>query len=86
MDLVDFSSDVFHNIVKDFMSFADNLNFENVVPLPLSALQGDNAVERSRKTSWYTGPTLMGFLETVEVNEQQKHQTFQVSRSMGKPT
>jgi bifunctional enzyme CysN/CysC len=76
MDLVDFSSDVFHNIVKDFMSFADNLNFETIVPLPLSALQGDNVVERSRKTSWYTGPTLMGFLETVEVNEQQNTKPF----------
>lgn len=67
MDLVDFAEERFRNIVNDFNSFAESLGFSSITPIPLSALLGDNVIQRSSQTSWYTGPTLMGFLETVEI-------------------
>ena len=67
MDLVDFDAGVFDKIVEDYQQFATNLSFESITPIPVSALLGDNVVERSAKTSWYQGPTLLGYLETVEI-------------------
>ncbi|XOV86640.1 MAG: sulfate adenylyltransferase subunit CysN [Pseudomonadota bacterium] len=67
MDLVKFSREVFDEITAAYAEFADKLAFDSVTAIPLSALQGDNVIERSPHTTWYTGPTLLGFLETVEV-------------------
>jgi bifunctional enzyme CysN/CysC len=66
MDLVDFSRAAFDAIVEDYRDFATVLNFESITPIPLSALKGDNVIRRSVNTGWYSGPTLMGYLETVE--------------------
>ncbi len=71
MDLVDFDREVFDSISATYAEFADRLNFETVTPIPLSALRGDNVIERSQRTPWYSGPTLLGFLETVEVRQAQ---------------
>ncbi|MBL4720891.1 MAG: sulfate adenylyltransferase subunit CysN, partial [Alphaproteobacteria bacterium] len=66
MDLVEFDQEIFNQIVEDYQKFAESLNFESITPIPLSALKGDNVIQRSANTSWYNGPTLMGYLETVE--------------------
>jgi len=66
MDLVDYDQEQFESIVADYRTFADELRFETVTPIPMSALRGANVVERSAETHWYQGPTLLGYLETVE--------------------
>jgi bifunctional enzyme CysN/CysC len=68
MDLVDYDQTVYDGIVEDYRAFAERLEFEHITPIPLSALNGDNVIERSVNTHWYTGPTLLGFLETVDVH------------------
>ncbi len=67
MDLVNYSKDVFDRILGDYTSFAAALNIDKIVPIPMSALAGDNVTERSGNTPWYRGPTLMHYLETVDV-------------------
>ncbi len=66
MDLVDFSEAVFDRIVSDFSAAADQLGVEHFTPIPVAALSGDNVVERSERTDWYSGPALLEFLETVK--------------------
>ncbi len=78
MDLVDFSEEVFTKIQTEFDAFAENLNFDKVTAIPLSALQGDNVTEPSYHTSWYDGPTLMHFLESVEVDDETLNQPFRM--------
>jgi bifunctional enzyme CysN/CysC len=68
MDLVDYSQKTFEQIKEAFESFATTLGFESITPIPISALKGDNITERSASTTWYRGTTLMGYLDTVEVN------------------
>jgi bifunctional enzyme CysN/CysC len=67
MDMVNYSRDVFDRILGDYTAFAAQLKIEKIVPIPISALMGDNITERSGNTPWYAGPTLMGHLETVEI-------------------
>lgn len=67
MDLVDFSQDVYNNIVIDYADVAKQLNLEAITYIPISALQGDNIVERSTMMDWYEGPSLLNFLEEVEI-------------------
>ncbi|NKB98521.1 MAG: sulfate adenylyltransferase subunit CysN [Pseudomonadales bacterium] len=68
MDLVDYSETRYNEIVTDYQEFAKALKFKNITAIPLSALKGDNVIERSAHTHWYSGPTLLGFLETVDVS------------------
>ena len=67
MDLVNYSHEVFDRILGAYTEFSSQLNIEKIVPIPISALAGDNITERSGNTPWYHGPTLMGHLENVEV-------------------
>ncbi len=67
MDLVDFSEEVFARIKADYNTFAKSLGLSDVYFVPMSALEGDNVVNRSEHTPWYTGETLMGILETVQI-------------------
>src|SRR6187399_3711407 len=67
MDLVDFSEEVYEKIHKEFTQFATKLNIPDLTVIPISALQGDNVVNRSEKMSWYAGPTLTHHLEHVHV-------------------
>jgi len=69
MDLVDFSEDVYSNIVVEYSRVAVQLNLGNVKYIPISALLGDNIVDKSEKMGWYEGQTLLDFLENVVVNE-----------------
>ena len=69
MDLVDYSQKVFDRINEDYRAFAAQIGLTDITSIPLSGLKGDNMLVASDKTPWYHGPTLMGFLETCEVDE-----------------
>ncbi|WP_372791955.1 EF-Tu/IF-2/RF-3 family GTPase, partial [Paraconexibacter sp.] len=70
MDLVDWQEDVFDGIVRDFLSLAGRLRgVRDTTFIPISALHGDNVVDRSANTDWYSGPALLEFLETVPLGE-----------------
>jgi sulfate adenylyltransferase subunit 1 len=68
MDLVDYREDVFLDVERDFLQLADQLGIAHVQCVPISALEGDNVVERSERTLWYQGPTLLEHLETVPLS------------------
>ena len=76
MDLVGYSQTVFQEICDDYQSLEAQLNFKSVSFIPLSALQGDNVIERSQHMGWYQGPTLLGFLETVAIRERLHNHSF----------
>lgn len=78
MDLVEYDQAVFNDIVEDYQRFCEKLAFESVTPVPLSATVGDNVIARSPNTGWYSGPTLLGYLETVEVRESQLQHGFRM--------
>src|SRR4030095_7994161 len=69
MDLVGYARDVFDTILADYRDFAGRIGLTDITAIPLSALKGDNILERSAQTPWYDGPTLMGYLESVEVED-----------------
>ena len=69
MDLVDYDREVFQRIERDYREFATQLRLPTLTFIPISAVKGDNIVERSAATAWYEGPTLMGLLDEVEVDE-----------------
>jgi sulfate adenylyltransferase subunit 1 len=66
MDLVEFAEDVFDAIVTDFAAAADSLKLSGFTPIPVAALIGDNVVDRSTRMDWYTGPSLLEYLEEVK--------------------
>jgi bifunctional enzyme CysN/CysC len=68
MDLVGYDEEVFDRIVTDFTAFAQRLDIRDITPIPLSALHGDNVVERSEAMGWYGGLPLLEHLETVEIS------------------
>lgn len=69
MDLVDYSEKVFNQINDEYREFAKQIGLNDITSIPLSGLKGDNMLAASEKTPWYHGPTLMGFLETCEIDE-----------------
>jgi bifunctional enzyme CysN/CysC len=69
MDLVDYSQKVFERIAEEYREFARQIGLDDITAIPLSGLKGDNMLVASDKTPWYHGPTLMGFLETCEVDD-----------------
>jgi sulfate adenylyltransferase large subunit len=78
MDLINFNAERFSEIVHDYRQFAASLGFASITAIPLSALNGDNMIEASANTPWYTGPTLMEYLETVELEADNRHQPFRL--------
>ena len=76
MDLVDFSEDRFNEIVSDYMKFVAPLGIPDVNCIPLSALDGDNVVEKSDRTPWYKGISLLDFLETVHIDNDHNLSDF----------
>jgi bifunctional enzyme CysN/CysC len=78
MDLVNYNKDVFDRILGDYTAFASQLAIERVVPIPMSALAGDNITEPSGNTPWYRGPTLMQHLETVDVSKASREAPFRL--------
>ncbi len=68
MDLVDFDQAVFNKIREEYQQLISQLDIQDVSYFPLSALEGDNVVEKSKRTPWYDGPALLDFLETVPIH------------------
>ena len=67
MDLVDYCKDVYHKIVEEYKLVAAQLNLDNVAYIPISALKGDNIVEKSAHITWYEGVSLLNYLEEVKI-------------------
>jgi bifunctional enzyme CysN/CysC len=68
LDLVNYSKEIYDKIVQDYTIFAENaLEIEEITSIPISALLGDNIISKSDNTKWYNGPTIMDYLETVEI-------------------
>ncbi len=76
MDLVDFDKAVFDRIVADYKAFVAPLGIPDITCIPLSALDGDNVVEKSARTTWYDGPALLDFLETVPIDKDRNYDDF----------
>lgn len=70
MDLVNFSEEVFNNIVAQYQIIQAQLNLSNVIFIPISALSGENIVTRSEKMAWYKGESLLELLENVEIQNE----------------
>lgn len=74
MDLVDYSQERFDEIVKEYESFASRLgNIVDIEPIPISALNGDNVVDKSKNMDWYQGPTFLYHLENVYIGGEENH-------------
>src|SRR5712691_3845186 len=76
LDLVGFERAVFDRIAEDYAHFAADLGFATLAMIPLSARYGDNLTERSARTPWYEGPSLLDYLESVEVSDMPGDQPF----------
>ena len=70
MDLVDYSEKTFNDIVDAYRDFAARIGLESPTFIPLSAFKGDNITDPSAAMPWYHGTTLMGYLETVEIDDE----------------
>lgn len=73
MDLVNFSQDVYNNIVLDYREVATSLGLKDVKFIPISALRGDNIVDKSDSMSWYEEESLLQYLEDIEVSNDINH-------------
>ena len=78
MDLVDYSRQIHGNIERDYREFAARIGIDDVTCIPISAVYGDNVVERSAKMPWYEGPTFMHHLETVPVGDDLAARPFRL--------
>jgi bifunctional enzyme CysN/CysC len=78
MDLVDYSETTFYEIEQEYKAFAAELGFEEICCIPISALEGDNIISLSERTSWYQGPTLMHYLENVEIDDNALSKPFRM--------
>jgi bifunctional enzyme CysN/CysC len=78
MDLMAFSEELYNAIVHEYRAFAAQIGLEDITPIPLSALRGDNMLERSARTPWYRGPTLMEYLERVEIEDDLQSKPFRL--------
>jgi sulfate adenylyltransferase subunit 1 len=76
MDLVDYNQDIYNRIVKAYGEFAESLGLKDITPIPLSALSGENVVEKSEKLGWYQGPTLIELLESLSVYDESHDAPF----------
>ena len=76
MDLVGYAQDIYDQIVRDYTLFTQKLNVQDVTYIPVSALRGDNVVDKSGNMPWYDGPTLLHHLENVNVGASQNNVDF----------
>ena len=76
MDLEGFSEEVYNHIKSDYLNFSEKLGMTDVQFVPMSALEGDNVVNRSERCDWYTGPTLMEILENAPVMAERNFEDF----------
>lgn len=73
MDLVEYSQDVFNNIVINYAEVASQLGLKDITYIPISALNGDNIVDKSERITWYDGKSLLEFLEEIEIDNDINH-------------
>ena len=85
MDLVDYSEDVFRQIETDYERMARMLHIQNITFIPISAKDGDNVVNRSAHTPWYSGVPLLEFLETIPVSKSASNVETDVQRAFRFP-
>ena len=85
LDLVDYSHEVFDQIEADYRAFAAEIGLDDIQCIPMSALRGDNITEPSENTPWYDGPTLIGHLETIEIDDEQHRGPFRMPGAVGEP-
>ncbi len=79
MDLVDYDQSTFDSIVQDYTTFAKEIGITDFVAIPISGFKGDNITGPSENTTWYSGPSLMNHLETVELNQNaDQEQSFRM--------
>ncbi|KIH75935.1 bifunctional enzyme CysN/CysC [Geoalkalibacter ferrihydriticus] len=78
MDLVDYSEERFNEILRDYRNFSASLGFEEIRPIPISALNGDNVITPSAATPWYQGPQLLEYLENVQVADNAQGKPFRM--------
>ncbi|MGX6509280.1 sulfate adenylyltransferase subunit CysN [Rhodococcus sp. SJ-2] len=78
LDLVDYSQDVFERLESEYRVFAKELGLADPVCIPISALRGDNIIEQSPNTQWYKGPTLIEYLESVEIADEVRASPFRL--------
>ena len=76
MDLVDFSEEIFNSIKDEYLQLTNQLGIDDVTCFPLSAKDGDNVVEKSERTPWFEGCSLLEFLETVPIDRDRNMQDF----------
>jgi len=76
MDLVDFSEDIFNKIKDEYLELTNQLGIDDVTCFPISAKLGDNVVEKSERTPWYKGLSLLEFLETVPIHRDRNMENF----------
>ncbi len=76
MDLVEYSEDTFEKIKGDIDGFSSKLSVKDIRYVPISALNGDNVVDRSSKMDWYQGPTLLHLLENIHISSDINHDDF----------
>jgi sulfate adenylyltransferase large subunit len=76
MDLVDYSEQRFDEIRRDFLSFAHALGFTEILPVPVSALEGENVARRGASMPWFSGPCLLEYLETAPVAAAEDRKPF----------
>lgn len=76
IDLIGFDETVFEKIITEFAHFAGALDFESIMPIPVSARYGDNISKPSVNTPWYRGPVLVDYLETIDVAEDRAGHPF----------
>ncbi|MBL1244733.1 MAG: sulfate adenylyltransferase subunit CysN [Sulfurimonas sp.] len=76
MDLVDFSEEVYNKILQEYTELADTLGIKNTYFIPLSALDGDNVVNKSENTPWYDGKPLLELLNTMDISKEVKEEDF----------
>ncbi|AEV34250.1 sulfate adenylyltransferase, large subunit [Owenweeksia hongkongensis DSM 17368] len=73
MDLVDYSEEAYEKVVAEYKDFASKLDVKDIRFIPISALHGDNVVNRSENMDWYQGETLLHTLETIHIGSDQNH-------------
>ncbi|MBO6808404.1 sulfate adenylyltransferase subunit CysN [Thalassospira sp.] len=78
MDLIDYDQSKFDQIVAEYQEFAKQLKYSSITAIPLSALRGDNMIEASANTPWYSGPTLLAHLEDVQVEQDAIEKPFRL--------
>lgn len=76
MDLVDFSKEVFDNIVKSYETIAKRLDIKNTYYIPISALNGDNIINSSKNMAWYDKKPLLSLLDSIDIQKDRKTDNF----------